>query len=158
MTLTFSSPLQNHILGHDSLLIGKMLQNFNTRYLGSGPFNRFKISCAVWMCDTHEHVMLANIVQNDVFDRNFWTKALMMMILATRSMFLGQGIRWCHLFSPMTLTFQGHDLCRSHFGPYLSYQSAKHGQILAQGSLGKGIYIFFRLSAPCGIRGSIWPV
>ena len=25
--------------------------------------------------------------------------------------FWGQGIWWCHLFSPMTLTFQGHDLC-----------------------------------------------
>ena len=44
------------------------------------------------MCDIHERVTLATIMQKDVFDYNFWTKALMMMILASRSMFLGQGI------------------------------------------------------------------
>ena len=27
----------------------------------------------------------------------------------------GQGIRWCHLFWPMTLTFQSHDLCKITF-------------------------------------------
>ena len=40
---------------------------------------------------------------------------------SARSCFWGQGIRWCHLFWPMVLTFQGHDLCKSHFRPYLSY-------------------------------------
>ena len=33
----------------------------------------------------------------------------MTMIWVSRSMFLGQGIQWCHLFLPMTLTFEGYD-------------------------------------------------
>ena len=32
------------------------------------------------MFDIHERVMLATIMQNDIFDYNFWTKALMTMI------------------------------------------------------------------------------
>ena len=38
------------------------------------------------MCDIHEYVMLATIMQKDVFDHNFLIKALMTMILASRSM------------------------------------------------------------------------
>ena len=44
------------------------------------------------MFDIHERVTLAAIMQKDVFDYNFLPKALMTMILASRSMFLGQGI------------------------------------------------------------------
>ena len=40
------------------------------------------------MCDVHERVMLATILQKDVFDRNFWNKALTMTILVSWSMFL----------------------------------------------------------------------
>ena len=36
--------------------------------------------------------MLATIMQKDVFDYNFWTKALPAMILVSKSMFLGQEI------------------------------------------------------------------
>ena len=87
------------------------------------------------MCDIHEHVTLATIMQKDVFDHNVWTKAVMTMILASRSMFF----RSINPMVPFLLKCQGHDLCKSHFWPYLSYYWAKPGQILAQGSLGKGI-------------------
>ena len=36
------------------------------------------------MCDIHARVMLAIIMQKDVFDHNFRTKALRMTILASR--------------------------------------------------------------------------
>ena len=34
------------------------------------------------MCDVHERVMLATIMQKDVFDHNFWTKALRMILVS----------------------------------------------------------------------------
>ena len=74
--------------------------------------NQKKQSWAVWTWDVRKHVTLATIMQKDVFDHNFRTKPLGMTILASRYMFWGQGIWWCHLFWPMTLTFQGHDLCK----------------------------------------------
>ena len=39
------------------------------------------------MCDIHERVTLATIMQKDIFDHNFRTKALMTMILASRYVF-----------------------------------------------------------------------
>ena len=72
------------------------------------------------MCNIHERVTLATIMEKDVFDHNFLTKALMTMILASKSMFFTSRNPIVPFLS-MTLTFQGHDLCKSHFGPYLSY-------------------------------------
>ena len=71
------------------------------------------------MCDIHESATLATIMQKDVFDYtcNFRTKALMTMILASRSMFFKSRNPTVPFVLSMTLTFQGHDLCKSHFGP-----------------------------------------
>ena len=44
----------------------------------------------------------------------------MTMILVSRSMFFKVKESDSAILS-MTLTFQGHDLFKSHFGPYLSY-------------------------------------
>ena len=44
-------------------------------------FDELKISWAVWTCGVHERFMQATIMQKDVFDHKFWTKALKMMIL-----------------------------------------------------------------------------
>ena len=60
------------------------------------------------MCDMHERVTLATIMQKDVFDHNFWTKALMTMILASRSMFF----RSVNLMVSFLLTYDL-DLLRS---------------------------------------------
>ena len=73
------------------------------------------------MCDIHESATLATIMKKDIFDYNFCFKALMTMILASRSMFLRSRNPTVPFVLSMILTFQGHDLCKSHFGPYLSY-------------------------------------
>ena len=38
----------------------------------------------------YANITLATIIQKDVFDHNFWTKALTITILASRSVFLIQ--------------------------------------------------------------------
>ena len=60
------------------------------------------------MCDVRERVTLATIMQKDVFDHNFRTKALRMTILASRYMFS----RSRNLMVPFVLTYDL-DLSRS---------------------------------------------
>ena len=43
------------------------------------------------------------------------------MILLSRQMFYGQGIRWCHSFSPVTSIVQGYDLCNIILDSCFSY-------------------------------------
>ena len=63
--------------------------------------------------------------------------------------FWGQGIWWSHLFLPMTLTFQGHDLCEITFLPYFSYYWAKCCQILTQDSFGQDLFNKSKSSLSC---------
>ena len=44
--------------------------------MGWGLSINEKTSWAVWTCDVHERIMLATIMQKEVFDNNVWTKAL----------------------------------------------------------------------------------
>ena len=60
------------------------------------------------MCNVRERVTLATIMQKDVFDYNFWTKALRMKILVSKSMFL----RSRKLMVPFIFTYDL-DLSRS---------------------------------------------
>ena len=53
----------------------------------------------------------------------------MMMILASRSMFFRSRNVIVPFVLSMTLTFQGHDLCKSHF---LAHISVTNGQNLAK--------------------------
>ena len=52
---------------------------------------------------------------SDLHGQKDRTKALRMTILASRFIFVSSRIQRCHLFSPMNLTFQGHDLCKITF-------------------------------------------
>ena len=62
------------------------------------------------------------------------------MIMMSRSMSL-RSSNPMELFTlPLTLIFQGYDLCKFTFGPYLGYYWIKHCQLLRQCSLGKGVY------------------
>ena len=54
-------------------------------------------------------------MQNDVFDHNLESKAQRMMILAFRYVFEVKQFDGAICFEPMTLTFQGHDLCEITF-------------------------------------------
>ena len=114
MTLTFQG--HNYIKSYFGPYLGSCRINCHQIVtlgsLGWSPSTNPKISWGVWTWDVRERVTLASIMQKDVFGHNFRTKALGMTILASRYMFWGQGIWWCHLFWPMTLTFQGHDLCK----------------------------------------------
>ena len=65
---------------------------------------------------THLRITMSTIMQKDVFDHNFQTKALKMTILVFRSMFL----RPRNLMVPFILTYD-RDLCEITFGPTLSY-------------------------------------
>ena len=76
-------------------------------------------------------------MQNDVFDHNFGTKALRMTILVSESMLWGQRIWWRHLFCPMTLNFQGRDLCKITFWAKCQLLMGKHCQSSTRGSLRK---------------------
>ena len=65
---------------------------------------------------THLCITMSTIMQKDVFDHNFQTKALKMTIVVSRSMFLRPR-------NPMVLfilTFDC-DLCEITFGPTRSY-------------------------------------
>ena len=42
-------------------------------------------------------------------------------------------------FDFMTLNFQGYELCKITFEPFLYYNYAKHCQMLTQGIMGKGL-------------------
>ena len=76
--------------------------------LGRGLSTNQKISWAVWTWDVRERVTLAAIMQNDVFDHNFESKAHRMMILTSRYMFS----RSINLMVPFVLTYDL-DLSRS---------------------------------------------
>ena len=54
-------------------------------------------------------------MQKDVFDHNFRTKALGMMILASRYMFLRSRNPMVPFVLTYDLTFQGYDLCEITF-------------------------------------------
>ena len=72
--------------------------------------------------------------------------------------FWSQASRWCHLFCPMTLTFQGHNYVKSHFGPYLGSCWTKCHQILTLDSLGRGLLTNQKISWvvwTCDIRERI---
>ena len=60
------------------------------------------------MCDIHECVTLATIMQKDIFDHNFLTKALKMTIGVSRSIFLRSRNPILPFISPYDL-----DLSRS---------------------------------------------
>ena len=89
LDLSMSWPLRNDILDHIS--VAKMLPNFNTRSRGSGPFNKSKYIVSglnvrrSWTPYVVHHYAKRYIY---VFDHNFWTKALRMTTLVSRSMFV----------------------------------------------------------------------
>ena len=61
-------------------------------------------------------------MQKDVFDYNFWTKALRMKILVSKSMFFevkeADGVIY---FALWPWPFKVMTFVKSRFGPYLSY-------------------------------------
>ena len=60
-------------------------------------------------------------MQKLIFDHKFGiNQPLCVIILVSRPMFYGQEISWCHSFSPVTLSFQGYDLCKVTVG-YVCY-------------------------------------
>ena len=79
--------------------------------------------------NVHEHVTLATIMQKDVFDHNFWTKALRMTILVSRSMFS----RSKNLMVPFVLAYDL-DLLRSWplQNHILGHNSVINGQNVAK--------------------------
>ena len=60
--------------------------------------------------------------------------------------FEGQGISSCHLFWPMTLAFQGHDLCEITFWAISQLLMGKMLPNLTQDSLGWGLSINEKIS------------
>ena len=110
MTLTF----QGHhcIKSYFGQYLGSCWTNYHQILtlgsLGRGLSINQKISWAVWTWDVCKRVTLATIMQKDVFDHNFRTKALGMTILASRYMFL----RSRNLMVPFVLTYDL-DLSRS---------------------------------------------
>ena len=90
MTLTFQG--HNYIKSHFGLYLASCWTNchhiLTLSSLGRGLSTNQKVSWAVWTWDVRERVTLATIMQKDVFDHNFRTKALRMTILVSRSMFL----------------------------------------------------------------------
>ena len=110
MTLTFQG--HHYIKSHFGPYLGSYWANCH-QILTLGSLGRSlsinqKISWAVWTWDVRKRVTLATIMQKDVFDHNFWTKALGMTILASRYMFL----RSRNVMVPFVLTYDL-DLSRS---------------------------------------------
>ena len=112
-------PINSHFLVISQLLFGQFSPNFHTAWWGSlalGPLNKVKECRVVWTCNVCKRILLATIMQKYVFDHNFELRHLGWRFLASRFyVFWGQGVRWCHLVWPMTLTFQSHDLCEITF-------------------------------------------
>ena len=111
MTLTFHGhdPVKSHFGPYLNFCCTNCHQILTQHTLGQSLSINQKISLAVWTGDIRERVTLATIVQKDVFAHNFWTKALRMTILASRSM----SLRSRHPVVPFVLTYdldQGHDL------------------------------------------------
>ena len=116
-TLTFTLTFQGHDLvklhfgtyvsfcwakGHQSLTNGsldeglKEIKTYLERFVGETQADEFR---------------LPPFHRKYVFDHNFRSTTHRMMIVESRSyVFKGRGIRWCHLFQPITLTFEGHYL------------------------------------------------
>ena len=111
LDLSRSWPLQNHVLGHISVINGQNAAKFFTQdSLGWGVSINKKISCVIWTCDAFV-ITLATIMQTDVFDHDtVWTKALRMTILVSRSMLLRLRILMVPFILPYYL-----DLCKITF-------------------------------------------
>ena len=73
------------------------------------------------MCDIREHVTLTTIMQKDVFDHNFWTKALRITILVSRYVFEVKESDSAICFDLWPWPFKVMTFAKSHFGPQLSY-------------------------------------
>ena len=110
LTLTFQG--HNYIKSHFGSYLGVCWTNccqiLTQGSLGRGLSIDQKTSWAVWTWDVRERVTLAAIIQKDVLDHNFQSKALGMMILTSRYMFS----RSRNLMVPFVLTY-GLDLSRS---------------------------------------------
>ena len=110
LILTFQG--HNYIKSHFGPYLGFCWTNYcqilTQGSLGQGLSTNQKTSWAVWTWDIRERVTLATIIQKDVFDHNFRSKALRMMILASRYMFS----RSRNLMVPLVLTYDL-DLSRS---------------------------------------------
>ena len=76
------------------------------------------------MWDVHECVTLATIMQKDVFDHNFWTKALQVTILASRYVFKVKESDGAICFDLWPWSFKVMTFAKSRFVPYLIYQWA----------------------------------
>ena len=118
LTLTFQG--HNYIKSHFGPYLGfcwtNCCQILTQGSLGRGLSIDQKTSWAVWTWDVRECITLAAIIQKDVFDHNFQSKALRMIILASRYMFFKvKESDGAICFEPMALTFQGHDLCEITF-------------------------------------------
>ena len=72
------------------------------------------MSWVVWTGDVHGRIMLSIILKIFVFDQIFRTKALRMMILVSRTMFLWSRNLMVSFIWPTILTFQGHDICKKN--------------------------------------------
>ena len=131
MTLTFQG--HNYIKSQFGPYLGSCWTNchqiLTLSSLGRGLSTNQKTSWAVWTWDVRERVTLATIMQKDVFDHNFRTKALRMMILASRFMFS----RSRNLMVPFVLTYDL-DLSRSWplWNHVLGHISVINGQNVAK--------------------------
>ena len=110
LTLTFQG--HKYVKAHFGPYLGSCRTNchqiLTQGSLGRGLSINKKKSWAVWTWDVRERVTLATIIEKDVFDHNFRSKALRMMILASRYMFS----RSRNLMVPFVLTYDL-DLSRS---------------------------------------------
>ena len=116
LDLSRSWPLQNHVLGHISVINGQNVAKFLTQdSLCRGLSINEKY---LW---SFEHVMYANtlywqpLCKKMSLTITFELKDSGWRFWCLELCFWGQEIRWCHLFCPMTLTFQGHDLWKITF-------------------------------------------
>ena len=131
LTLTFQG--HNYIKSHFGPYLGFCWTNC-CQILTQGSLDRGlsidqKTSWAVWTWDVRKCVTLAAIMQKDVFDHNFQSKALRMMILASRYMFS----RSRNLMVPFVLTYDL-DLSRSWplWNHVLGHISVINGQNVAK--------------------------
>ena len=89
LTLTFQG--HNYIKSHFGPYLGfcctYCCHILTQGSLGQGLSTNQRISWVVWTWDVLQRVRLAIIIQKEVFDHDFRSKALRMMILASRYMF-----------------------------------------------------------------------
>ena len=93
------------ILSSSSVPAGQNVFKFCTSYLRLWPFFQCKKSLPVCTNTIYRYIVFSDISQKCVFGHNFWTKAHKMIILVSRTMFLGSRNQMApFVFLDLTLT------------------------------------------------------